>query len=298
MTLRHLEIFRAVCAQESITQAAEQLNMAQPAVSVAIRELEAFYGSKLFERMNRRIYLTEAGRTLLQYADTILSQFRESVQVFREAQHSGVCRFGVHVTFGETRLPAILQQLALRLPQVRLQVFVGNTRRNEEMILQNEIDFAVVDNITVSPNAVDLPLCREPMSAVCAPDYPCSDALPLAQLAGERLLLRERGSGTRSSVDAVFQVADAAMAPPLVEGSSVATLLECARRGLGVSILPDSLIADDLRRGTLRALTVTDGRFYRQYFLAYHKNKYLSESVKAVLQAVRDSCREDDPPAA
>ena len=99
-------------------------------------------------------------------------------------------------------------------------------------------------------------------------------------------------------MDAVFQVADAAMAPPLVEGASVAALLECARRGLGVSILPDSLVADDLRRGTLRALTVTDGRFCRQYFLAYHKSKYLSESVKAVLQAVRDSCREDDPPAA
>lgn len=63
MTLRHLEIFSAVCAQESFTRAAEQLNMAQPAVSLAIRELEVFYNVRLFERMNRRVYLTEAGRT-------------------------------------------------------------------------------------------------------------------------------------------------------------------------------------------------------------------------------------------
>ena len=81
MTLRHLEIFSAVCAQESFTRAAEQLNMAQPAVSLAIRELEVFYNVRLFERMNRRVYLTEAGRTLRQYADTVLSQFQESVEV-------------------------------------------------------------------------------------------------------------------------------------------------------------------------------------------------------------------------
>ena len=65
MTLRHLEIFRAVCQLESVTLAAERLNMTQPTVSVAIRELESIYGTRLFERMNRRIYITDAGRTLL-----------------------------------------------------------------------------------------------------------------------------------------------------------------------------------------------------------------------------------------
>ena len=84
MTLRHLEIFSTVCAQGSFTRAAEKLNMAQPAVSLAIRELEVFYNVRLFERMNRRVYLTEAGRTLWQYADTVLSQFQESVEVLRD----------------------------------------------------------------------------------------------------------------------------------------------------------------------------------------------------------------------
>lgn len=73
MTLRHLEVFRAVCARESITLAAEHLNMTQPAVSLAVKELEAFYGVQLLERMNRRIYITDAGRSLLQYADAVLT---------------------------------------------------------------------------------------------------------------------------------------------------------------------------------------------------------------------------------
>ena len=65
MTLRHLRIFSEVCRQESITLAAERMNMAQPAVSYAIRELESYYGTKLFERMNRRLYITESGEQLL-----------------------------------------------------------------------------------------------------------------------------------------------------------------------------------------------------------------------------------------
>ena len=72
MTVRHMYIFKTVCECQSITAAAGKLNMTQPAVSVAIKELESFYQVKLFERMNRTIYLTEAGNTLREYADSIL----------------------------------------------------------------------------------------------------------------------------------------------------------------------------------------------------------------------------------
>ena len=203
MTLRHLEIFSAVCAQESFTRAAEQLNMAQPAVSLAIRELEVFYNVRLFERMNRRVYLTEAGRTLRQYADTVLSQFQESVEVLRESGAQGACRFGVHVTLGETRLAGILAHLAEALPEITVRASIHNSRETERMILQNELDFAVVDNVTVSPHYLVEPLCGEELAAVCAPGYlEGKNSLTLAELAEERLLLRERGSGTRNSVDA------------------------------------------------------------------------------------------------
>ena len=206
MTLRHLEIFSAVCAQESFTRAAEQLNMAQPAVSLAIRELEVFYNVRLFERMNRRVYLTEAGRTLRQYADTVLSQFQESVEVLRESGAQGACRFGVHVTLGETRLAGILAHLAEALPEITVRASIHNSRETERMILQNELDFAVVDNVTVSPHYLVEPLCGEELAAVCAPGYlEGKNSLTLAELAEERLLLRERGSGTRNSVDAGLQ---------------------------------------------------------------------------------------------
>ena len=169
MTLRHLEIFRAVCARESVTQAAEALNMTQPAVSIAVKELEAFYGVRLFERMNRRLYITEAGRSLLQYADTVLTQFQESVQVLRQGGVRGRCRFGMTVTIGETWLPAILTRLEGELPQLDAEAFIQNSRRTEEMVLQNEIDFALVDNVSAASRSQHVtPLLRETMAAEVA----------------------------------------------------------------------------------------------------------------------------------
>ena len=172
MTLRHLEVFRAVCARESITLAAEHLNMTQPAVSLAVKELEAFYGVQLLERMNRRIYITDAGRSLLQYADAVLTQFEESVRVLRDSGTHSHCSFGMTVTIGESRLPSILSRLARELPRISVQAFVQNSRRTEQMIQRNEIDFALVNNITaVSPSHVVDFLGQEEMAAVCAPAY-------------------------------------------------------------------------------------------------------------------------------
>ena len=288
MTLRHLEIFSAVCAQESFTRAAEKLNMAQPAVSLAIRELEVFYNVRLFERMNRRVYLTEAGRTLRQYADTVLSQFQESVEVLRESGAQGACRFGVHVTLGETRLAGILTHLAEALPEITVRASVHNSRETERMILQNELDFAVVDNVTVSPHYLVEPLREEALAAVCAPEYLSGrDTLTLAELAGERLLLRERGSGTRNSVDGVFQAAGIPVRPVL-ESVSTGALLSCTLAGLGITLLPRSLVEADLSAGRLRELAVADGAFRRTYFLVRHRSKYLTDGMQRALQVVRE----------
>ena len=295
MTLRHLEIFSAVCAQESFTRAAEQLNMAQPAVSLAIRELEVFYNVRLFERMNRRVYLTEAGRTLRQYADTVLSQFQESVEILRESGTQGACRFGVHVTLGETRLAGILAHLAEALPEITVRASIHNSRETERMILQNELDFAVVDNVTVSPHYLVEPLCGEELAAVCAPGYlEGKNSLTLAELAEERLLLRERGSGTRNSVDAGLQGAGAT-AQPVVESVSTAALLACARAGLGITLLPRSLVAADLERGDLRELAVKDGGFHRSYFLVRHRSKYLTDGMKRVIRVLREHLGGEQP---
>ena len=147
MTVRHMYIFKTVCECQSITAAAGKLNMTQPAVSVAIKELESFYQVKLFERMNRTIYLTEAGNTLREYADSILDQFEEAEAVLRDGTSMARCRMGVNVSVGETFLPGMLKLLEEKIPGIHMEVLVGNTVTIEEKLNENEIDFAVVDGL-------------------------------------------------------------------------------------------------------------------------------------------------------
>ena len=104
MTIRHLTIFSEVCHLNSITKAAERLNMSQPAVSSAIRELETYYQTKLFERMNRRLYLTEPGQYLLQHADSVLAQLDEAKEYLSDIASATQIRIGSNVSFGESHL--------------------------------------------------------------------------------------------------------------------------------------------------------------------------------------------------
>ena len=157
------------------------------------------------------------------------------------------------------------------------------------MIQRNEIDFALVNNITaISPSHVVDFLGQEEMAAVCASSYlQGQDTLSLEELSRQPLLLREPGSGTRNSVDAVLQTVGR-KAVPLVESISTASLLSCAAAGQGIAILPRSQVRQALAGGDVRELQISGPTFSQQYFLVYHRNKYLTAGMKQVIQVIRE----------
>ena len=287
MTLRHFRIFQAVCRTQSVTRGAEQLNIAQPAVSLAIKELERFYQVKLFERMNRKIYLTEPGRKLLQYVDTVLSQVEESIRVIRDSKPDEKCRFGVNVTIAEGYLPLLLQQLQKEIPQLELQVMVGNSSQIEQHLLQNEIDFAVIDQIRASAGVYAIPLAKELMVAVCHPDYPLPNTLPLEGLTGEKLLLREKSSGARKCIDRIFQAKGIEVAPT-IESTSFQSLITCAESGLGVAFIPEKLVQPKFQANLLKKLAIEGIKLERHYFMVCHPNKYLTPRFKSAIKFIQD----------
>ena len=174
MTLRHLSIFKMVCELGSITATADKLNMSQPAVSIAVRELEAFYNTKLFERMNRQIYVTETGNRLRQYADTILAQFDESIDVIRNSSASMTCRLGVNATCAETYLSTWIHKIESEIDGIMLSIHVCNASEIERMIADNEIDIAIVDSIPGQTKFESRLLYSEKMCVVCSPNlYIC-----------------------------------------------------------------------------------------------------------------------------
>jgi len=281
MTLRHLSIFKTVCDLGSITAAADKLDMSQPAVSIAIRELEAFYNTKLFERMNRQIYITETGKLLRQYADTILTQFNESIDVIRNDSASLTCRIGVNVTCAETYLSAWIHRIESETDGIILNIHVSNAREIERMIADNEIDIAIVDSIPGQTKFESRLLYSEKMCVVCSPDLHI-DKMTIANLHAKPLLLREKGSGTRNSVEAAF-LRHGLTPVPYTESISTLSLIRMAKDGLGYTILPRKTVEEELNSLTLREIIITDESFDRYYHLVYHKNKYLTGIMKKVM---------------
>lgn len=282
MTRKHFTIFVEVCRFLNFSQAAEALNTTQPAVSLAVKELESHYGVALFERMNRRVYLTPAGEALLTTAQDVLRGFQEAEETLGQGRPLAL-RVGANVSFGEAGLAQILGRFRQEHPQVRLRALVANSDKIQSLLAENQLDVGIVDGLGVSERLRAQPLYQEDLVLAAAPGrFPAPATVE--ELAALPLLLREPGSGLRSSVDRVFS--QQGLAPqPLLESTSTAALAQAAKAGLGVAILPEALAQ---RESGLQVGTVPEVRFFRQFACALHRQKAPSPALEAFLALLRD----------
>lgn len=282
MTRKHFTIFVEVCRFLNFSQAAEALNTTQPAVSLAVKELESHYGVALFERMNRRVYLTPAGEALLTTAQDVLRGFQEAEETLGQGRPLAL-RVGANVSFGEAGLAQVLGRFRQEHPQVRLRALVANSDKIQGLLAENQLDVGIVDGLGVSERLRAQPLYQEDLVLAAAPGrFPAPATVE--ELAALPLLLREPGSGLRSSVDRVFS--QQGLAPqPLLESTSTAALAQAAKAGLGVAILPEALAQ---RESGLQVGTVPEVRFFRQFACALHRQKAPSPALEAFLALLRD----------
>lgn len=282
MTRKHFTIFVEVCRFLNFSQAAEALNTTQPAVSLAVKELESHYGVALFERMNRRVYLTPAGEALLATAQDVLRGFQEAEETLGQGRPLAL-RVGANVSFGEAGLAQILGRFRQEHPQVRLRALVANSDKIQSLLVENQLDVGIVDGLGVSERLRAQPLYQEDLVLAAAPGrFPAPATVE--ELAALPLLLREPGSGLRSSVDRVFSQ-QGLVPQPLLESTSTAALAQAAKAGLGVAILPEALAQ---RESGLQVGTVPEVRFFRQFACALHRQKAPSPALEAFLALLRD----------
>ena len=293
MTIRHLQIFIEVYRTGSVTKAAERLHLSQPAVSNAIKELETYYGVMLFERMNRKIYITKAGLLLWQYANSILSQLEEVREIIRDEESTSGIRIGSNVAFGSLYLPAILSDFCKKYPDIPIFTRIENSSRMEKAVLHNELDFAIVDTPANAVLFHILPLCTEEMYLVYSPSCKAlanqkSEEISLREAVRLPMLLREEGSGSRNIIQKMFMQTGG---KPIIisESASTKALISLCLLGQGVLLLPDRLAAPYLESGQLRRLKVKDFNMTRSFVLIYHQSKYLTRSMQHFLKKMEQT---------
>lgn len=296
MTLRHLSIYRAVYETGSITLAAKQLHMTQPAVSLAVQELERHYGIHLFDRIGKRLHITETGRQFYTYADHITSLFQEMEDEMRDWDRNAGLHIGSSITIGSFYLPEIVRTFRSRFPDTPVHISVCNTGRLAEQVSDGRLDLALVEGAVSSAHLTRSPFHTDDLVLFCSPLYsfPAAcyasgnpDTVPPSaanhlftpeELFGADFILREKGSASRDLLDSLFLLQGKTLAP-IWESNSNQSVLRAVLAGLGISALPSILIRDPLRTGEALLLNVEGFPLKREYSILTHKDKYLPYSA-------------------
>jgi len=287
VTLRQLEIFLAVAQSEHVGRAAEALLLAQSAVSAALAELGRHLGGPLVERAGRRIALTERGRRLVAAADDLVRRARDLEMRFRTGERlSGSLRLGASSTIGTYLLPRIIGEFAIAHPEVQIELTVDNSSAIEAGLVDRRLDLAFVEGPPIQPSLAVTAWRTDRLVVFAAPIHPLARCrvATLEQLAAQRWVVREPGSGTRMVFDSALRSAGVSIEAGLQLGDSEAVKLAVGS-GLGLGCLSALAIARELARGELCAVPTPDLLLERTLWRLQRRFGYASEQVLAFATA-------------
>ncbi|MHB8128118.1 MAG: LysR family transcriptional regulator, partial [Mobilitalea sp.] len=259
MTLRHMQIYITVCKFGNVTAAANNLFLAQPSVSLAIRELEEYYGVKLFDRISRKLYITETGKQVLNYATHIISLFDKMEQEIKNWDSIGTLRVGSSITIGYYLLPQYVKQFKKKYPQMKVQVIIDNSTEIEKRVISNEIDFGLIEGVVHSPHIMYEKFMDDELVLICGNNHPLAnqDPIDVSVLQEYDFILREKGSGGRELFDSMMLIHNIKI-EPLWESVSTQTIIRAVSECLGLSVLPFLLAKQDIENGNIQRIVVKD----------------------------------------
>ena len=281
-----LRAFHAVATEGSFTKAAQLLHVTQPTLSGQVRALEERFGVRLFDRRRRRIEVTDIGRNLLDITFRMFSLELEAVQVLSAAHalKRGHLRIGADAPYHSV---PFLSAFHRRYPNLRLSMTMGNTKSLLDDLLDQRCDVAIAANVKTDSRIFALPFRQDHFIAFVDRAHPWARrrGIKLAELAGQRLLLREPSSNTRQTFDAALARSSIALGEVLEIGSREA-IKEAVAAGLGVGIVAQSELGDDVR---LKALPFEGQQITSTEFVACLQERKSSPLVKAFLAVVKET---------
>lgn len=291
MDTQLLAAFVAVTETASFSQAAERLHLTQPAISKRIAQLEQLLAARLFDRIGRRVSLTESGVQLLPRAQRILREIAETTRAIRDmsGKVSGRLSLATSHHVGLHRLPAVLRAFSRRHPDVNLEIEFMDSEKAHAAVAQGTIEFAV---ITLAPEGSAPRLeAREiwpdPLSVMVASDHPLAARghVSVETLSGYPAVLPGITTYTGQILRQRFQ-AHGARLQVSMSTNYLETLRMLAAIGLGWSVLPDSMLT-----GELVVLELEATRMQRSLGYVYHRDRTLSNAARAFIEELDNAAQ-------
>lgn len=282
MTIRHLKIFIAVAECGSMNTAAKKLFLSQPTISQAIRELEEYYHTRLFDRLSRRLHITPYGQELLSNAYQVVGQFDQLEKNMKKNRQKDMIRIGTTITVGSCLISNILNDFEPLMPETGTYTFIGNTHTIEEKILKSELDIALVEGEIHHPDLVVIPSIRDFLVLGCAENHPFAEReeIHVKELENQKFVMREQGSGTRALFDEFIKRHNLD-----IHISWEATCPDAFRNAIlynrCLAVISVRLLERDIQSRQIRIYIPQTSELERSFSLVYHKDKVFTPSMDA-----------------
>lgn len=283
--------YRVLARTLNFHQAAEQLHCVQSTVTAQIQALEDDLGVRLFDRLGRRVVLTDAGTRLVAYAERLLNLADEArLAVSRREEQVGTLTISATETLCTYRLPSVLHRFRSRYPQVRIVFFALAYSELRQAVAEGTVDLAFVMENLISGAALHTePLCTEQIHLVASLDHPLAQRRRVwpADLEKETVLVTEAGCSYR--VQFQHQLNTAGVQPASVlEFNSIEAIKQCAMIGLGIGVLPAVATSTEISQKKLVALPWSGQPIRMVTQVIRHNQKWVSPGIQAFLDVVKE----------
>jgi DNA-binding transcriptional LysR family regulator len=290
MEVRQLQTFCVLVEELNFTRTAERVHTVQSNVTSQIKALEAELGTQLFDRLAKRVLLTEAGHRFLPYAEKALAAMEQGCHAVKSgSEPAGPLRIGAPESVLTYRLPEVLKLFRKRYPQVELMFRPDSDEKLADALESGKLDLAIsMSDLIDGDQLRSIKMRTEEVYLFATPDHPLATAKAVhpKDLSSQNLLLTESGCGYRKKLDT--QLALANIRPlHITEFSSVEAIKQCVTAGMGVGLLPRMVIACELKKKQFSLLNWQGAKMTIATHIVWHKDKWMSPGMQAFLDVMK-----------
>ena len=299
LNFNQLRVFYYAAKNLNFTAAANDLFITQPAVTAQIKSFEAFCNLKLFKKRGRRVYLTDEGRSLFEYAARVFKYEKEIENVIDDMRElkRGILSLGTTKAYARYFMPLMITTFHKNYPNIKIQLNEGSSLDMIYSLLDLKIEVAVIAKAEDNPEINFIPFSQEEMAVIVSLDHPFAKRKSIAfrDLAAERFIMKENGSGTRKLVEALFQKEDCTP-NILMETSNTEFIKQLVQRGEGISLVVKEAVAAELSENKLATVALSGPKVYLDVSIACLKDQILSTPANAFVETLRRLKSEDMHP--
>lgn len=289
--MRKLRIFKEVADTGSVSKAALKLHIAQPAVSLVIKELEQEYGCILFERLSRRLYITQQGRALLFDVNRVIEAYNVMDTNMRQSNITSEMRIGIGIASSHGRFIDTMKWIKQIHPAWDVRVNIHISPLIQQMLLNNEIDVGIIEGPSNHPHLISHILYAEEVVLLGSAKSK-SDLIRMDELSQLPMILREADSISRSLIDERMALAGIRL-NVIWSSSSIEIIRRAVGEDLGYTFLPIGIAREHIDNGELKIIAIEGIELRRTVCWVMHRDKVMTPPIEEFLKKMETGTREE-----